>query len=78
MRDGGSLTGKVERERGDPRDPLSWDELVSKYRDCAARVLPENQISRSLDLITRFEEIGIDELARTLSLNRSSGSGPPR
>jgi 2-methylcitrate dehydratase PrpD len=68
MRDGSTLKAEVTRERGDPQDPLSWDELVHKYRDCVARVLPEDQTVRSVDLIAKFEEIQVDELACALRL----------
>ena len=67
IRDGRSLTAQVTGERGSPQDPLSWDELVAKYRDCAGRVLPEDQVVRSLELITNLDKIRIEDLARTLS-----------
>jgi 2-methylcitrate dehydratase PrpD len=75
MRDGCSLTAEVTRERGDPRDPLSWDELVAKYRECTGRVLPGEQVDRSLELITDFEKIRIEELARMMSLEGDTRSG---
>jgi 2-methylcitrate dehydratase PrpD len=43
LKDGRELYAEVMRERGNPSDPLSWDELVEKYLDCAAVVLPEEQ-----------------------------------
>ena len=75
LRDGSSLAAEVTRERGDPQDPLTWDELVAKYRDCTALVLPDEQVDHSLDLITNFEKIRIEELARTLSLGGSERDG---
>jgi 2-methylcitrate dehydratase PrpD len=74
MRDSSPLSAEVTRERGSPGDPLGWDELVAKYRDCAGRVLPEPQIARSLELISDFPESRVDELARTLTLEETGGS----
>jgi hypothetical protein len=48
---------------------------VTKYRDCTALVLPDEQVDHSLDLITNFEKIRIEELARTLSLGGSERDG---
>jgi 2-methylcitrate dehydratase PrpD len=67
LRDSSALRAEVTRERGSPGDPLSWDELVEKYRDCARRVLPEPQVDRSLELIAALPESRIQELARTLT-----------
>jgi 2-methylcitrate dehydratase PrpD len=68
LRDGRLWEAEVTRERGDPQDPLSWEELVEKYRDCASRVLPEAQVDRSIELLARFEEISVRDLAQTLRL----------
>ena len=67
LRDSSALRAEVTRERGSPGDPLSWDELVDKYRDCARRVLPEQQVDRSLELIAALPESRIRELALTLT-----------
>jgi hypothetical protein len=63
----------VTRERGSPGDPLTWEELVAKYRDCAARVLPEAQVERSLERIADLPGARIDELVRTLTLGGTGG-----
>lgn len=68
MREGSALEAEVTRERGDPTDPLSWEELVDKYRDCTGRVLPEEKVERSLELFEELSEIDVAELARALSL----------
>jgi 2-methylcitrate dehydratase PrpD len=67
VRDGSSLTAEVMGERGSPEDPLSWEELVAKYRDCTGRVLPEDQVARALDLITNLDQARIEDLTRALS-----------
>jgi 2-methylcitrate dehydratase PrpD len=37
-------------------DPLTWTELVEKYRSCAGTQLPEENIEESLKIITRLED----------------------
>ena len=67
LRSSEALRAEVTLARGDPRDPLSWDELADKYRDCAARALPSERVERSLELIAKFPETRVDELARVLT-----------
>ena len=66
LRRGAVRSAEVEITRGDPRDPLCWDELAAKYRDCAGRVLSDEQSARSLDLIARLPETPVDELLLAL------------
>lgn len=35
----------------------TWDELKSKYEECASLVLPENKLRRSIDVITNLEKL---------------------
>jgi 2-methylcitrate dehydratase PrpD len=74
LRDARPLVAEVTRERGSPGDPLTWEELVAKYRDCASRVLAGAQVERSLEQIEDLPGTRIDELARTLT---PSGTGDP-
>jgi len=47
----------VETPRGDPRNPLTWEQLVAKFRDCAGLALPEERIERAVVLIERLDEL---------------------
>jgi 2-methylcitrate dehydratase PrpD len=53
--DGSQHSRRVETPRGDPKAPLTWEELVAKYRDCAAGILPDAVIARSAEIITDLE-----------------------
>lgn len=55
---GESLSGIARFEHGSDSDPLTWDELVAKYRDCAARVLTAEQVEASLRLLSALDELG--------------------
>ena len=69
LKDGRELRNRVDICRGHPRNPLSHDELLGKYRDNAKRVLPEEQVVRSVQLIEQLENLdNAKELANTVAL----------
>ncbi len=53
---------------GHPKNPLSWDQLAAKYRTCALQGgVEEPALSRSLELLSRIDEIGnVRELLQLL------------
>jgi 2-methylcitrate dehydratase PrpD len=53
--DGSQHSRRVETPGGDPRAPLTWEELVAKYRDCAAGILPDAATARSAEIIANLE-----------------------
>jgi 2-methylcitrate dehydratase PrpD len=48
---------RIEVPKGDPDLPLTWAELVAKFQDCAATVLPDGQIEEAMQHIARLEEL---------------------
>jgi 2-methylcitrate dehydratase PrpD len=57
MKDGRSFTKSVEKVRGSPGNPLTRDELLAKYRGCAARVLPPDRLERSIALLETLDAV---------------------
>jgi 2-methylcitrate dehydratase PrpD len=55
--DGRSYSARVDIPRGDPALPLSDDELLEKYRDCARSRLRPDDIERSVDLVLGVERV---------------------
>lgn len=55
--DGSERRFRVDTAGGDPQRPVGWEELVAKFRDCAAGVLPTDSVERTLRLLERFEEL---------------------
>jgi 2-methylcitrate dehydratase PrpD len=49
----------VEVPKGDPDQPLTWAELVAKFQDCAATVLPDGQIEEATQHIAQLEELPV-------------------
>jgi 2-methylcitrate dehydratase PrpD len=67
MKDGRTFTKQVDAARGSPGNPMTRDELVDKYRGCAARVLKGEGLERSIAALESLETIPsvqtlIDEL----------------
>jgi 2-methylcitrate dehydratase PrpD len=48
--------GREFQKMTDIRHP-TWNEIISKYEECAREVLPENKIKRSIDLVSNLEEL---------------------
>jgi 2-methylcitrate dehydratase PrpD len=57
LRSGARRQQRVEVPKGDPDQPLTWDELVAKFQDCAATVLAGGQIKEATQHIARLEEL---------------------
>ncbi len=55
--DGGEHSLRVDRPRGDPALPLSWDELAGKFRECTEGILSAEATERAADLVARLEEL---------------------
>jgi 2-methylcitrate dehydratase len=56
--DGRSYNARVDIPRGDPALPLTDDELLTKYRDCARTQLRLDDIERSVETVLRLEKVG--------------------
>jgi 2-methylcitrate dehydratase PrpD len=44
LHDGRKVSATVRYPKGDPQNPLSWDELLAKYRELGRSVLPEDRL----------------------------------
>ena len=55
--DGRSYSARVDIPRGDPALPLSDEELLSKYRDCARSQLRPDDMERSVGLVLGLERV---------------------
>jgi 2-methylcitrate dehydratase PrpD len=71
LTDGRSLEARVAANRGGPESPLPTGEIVDKFRDNAARALPESR-ARELEKAALGLE-GLDDVGSVLSLARRDG-----
>ena len=57
LKNGKVYSRRVNIARGDPRNPLNKDEVISKYRDCVSLSLSPEDTDMSLNIISRLESI---------------------
>jgi 2-methylcitrate dehydratase PrpD len=71
LTDGRHLTTSVERPKGHPDNPLSVDDLHTKFNDCCEPVLGQDQTARALDMLVNLESLGeVNSLAAVLMAER--------
>jgi len=74
-RSGVVLERRIEHPRGSPQNPLSHEELLDKFRDCA-RALGREQVERAIALLERVESLrSVDELVSSLVLAGAATAG---
>jgi 2-methylcitrate dehydratase PrpD len=54
---GGSRSLRVDVPRGDPRRPLTWEELADKFRDCASVCLSAAEAEGIVRVMERLDEL---------------------
>jgi len=68
LKDGRVLSRRVEEPKGDPKNPVSWDELLAKFRDCAGRALGPEAVGRLIGLVQNLRDLpDIRELSGLLA-----------
>jgi 2-methylcitrate dehydratase PrpD len=68
LSDGKTFSKSVKVCKGQPGNPMSKEELHGKFRDCAKRVLPVDEITKVLNSISTLEQTtDISELMHSLS-----------
>ena len=68
LSDGRQYSQEVLFAKGSPEQPMSAEELIDKYRDCALVVLPEEAVERSLELVAHLDKLkDITELTDLLT-----------
>jgi 2-methylcitrate dehydratase PrpD len=68
LRDGRKLTAAVRHPKGDPENPLSWEELIAKYQELSDGALPR---SRRDEVCARIRSLdGEPDVARIWRLLR--------
>jgi 2-methylcitrate dehydratase PrpD len=68
LQGGEQLEATVNRAHGNPADPLTEDERLGKFHECAGTLAPEAQRARIIDLTTRLDSLpDVSELAAALA-----------
>jgi 2-methylcitrate dehydratase PrpD len=57
MKDGTEYSGHRKIPKGDPANPLSFEELASKFMNLASAAIPERNATRLVEKIERLDEV---------------------
>ena len=67
LRDGDQLEATANRAHGSPADPLTEDERIGKFHECAATLASDEQRTRIVDLVGRLDKLAdVRELSAAL------------
>jgi 2-methylcitrate dehydratase PrpD len=69
MKDGTEYSGHRKIPKGDPANPLSFEELASKFVNLARMAVPERTVERLVERIGRLEEVR--DLSEIMALTAS-------
>ena len=58
LKNGREYSYGVVKARGTANNPLTWGELLEKYRECAQLVLDDKNVDRTIELMGSLEELG--------------------
>ena len=56
-RDGKKYFKKIEYPKGDPENPLSWNEMIARFHELTGRIIPKDQRAKIIEQIKRLEKI---------------------
>ena len=57
LRDGKEFSEMVWEAKGGPSNPMSWNEIREKFRQCASQVLPDPGVEKALETIEQLETL---------------------
>ena len=55
--DGRKFDHRLDHPKGDPENPLSWDELIDKFTTLATEVLPLSQCRKIINLVRNVDQL---------------------
>ncbi len=68
MKDGSVVTSHTEYPKGDPENPVSWEEAEEKFRFMAGHEMSQEKIEKIVDLCKHLDELeALDELYDVLA-----------
>jgi 2-methylcitrate dehydratase PrpD len=71
LENGQVFVKKVEKAKGSPDDPISFEELAQKFRTCAKGVIHGENIERIIQVVKEMEEVpDINHILRLLMKRR--------
>jgi 2-methylcitrate dehydratase PrpD len=66
----------VRFPKGDPENPLSWEELSAKFRSLAMRALPRERCEQIIDLVSKIDpSASLRKIWKSITLSAPAASG---
>jgi len=56
-KDGRKYFTKIEYPKGDPENPLSWEEMIEKFHDLTQKLLTQERRLKIVDRVKKIEEV---------------------
>jgi len=66
LNNGTEYSHKVNLPKGEPANPLTGEELLAKFIDCACLLLPQAVIERVLDMVNNLESL--DDISKLIDI----------
>ena len=58
LKDGRTISGRADFGKGSPADPMSYDEVADKFRDCAEfSRWPRDRAEQVIEMVAKLESI---------------------
>ncbi|MBI4639768.1 MAG: MmgE/PrpD family protein [Candidatus Tectomicrobia bacterium] len=74
LKDGRTFRAETPSPKGSPGNPMAWEEVVSKFRDCAASVLSAEAMEHIIAIVRDLENVeDISELGELVTFDVSRG-----
>lgn len=74
LKNGEAIRRVCSHSKGYPEDPVSWDELMVKYRECTERAFAPSQIEETAQMIRGIDSLAsVKELAQALIARPKAG-----
>ena len=54
--DGRRFSTRIDYPKGDPENPLTWEELLSKFNDLASAIYPDERRQRTVSRVRALEQ----------------------
>jgi 2-methylcitrate dehydratase PrpD len=58
--DGSVFSRRVDLVYGHPQNPMNWDDLIRKFKDCtsySAKVIPEKNVDQIIEKVLHLEDV---------------------
>jgi aconitate decarboxylase len=76
MQDGKAYSVRCHRPRGIWGNPLTREERLAKVRQCAARILPNDDIERLIEMVENLEHASSQDMLALIGLLAQSPASP--